>query len=133
MEVDLPLESKLESRISHSLIHMGFIGLVTWSGVKGLRKKGLERLKECLRVTLRKNLESVASTILEQAFNAKVPIKLPSLPPYRPGLDRTKHCRYHHNHGHNIEDYWALKDKIEELIQAGCLAIFVKEPGQRMT
>ncbi|KAG5126909.1 hypothetical protein JHK82_027744 [Glycine max] len=73
------------------------------------------------------------ATILEQAFNAKVPIKLPSLPPYRPGLDRTKHCRYHHNHGHNIEDYWALKDKIEELIQAGCLAIFVKEPGQRMT
>jgi len=55
-------ESKLESRISHSLIHMGFIGLVTWSGVKGLWKKGLERLKECLRVTLRKNLESVACT-----------------------------------------------------------------------
>ncbi|KAG5003736.1 hypothetical protein JHK86_027875 [Glycine max] len=78
-------------------------------------------------------LSKEKATILEQAFNAKVPIKLPSLPPYRPGLDRTKHCRYHHNHGHNIEDYWALKDKIEELIQAGCLAIFVKEPGQRMT
>ena len=55
-------ESQLKSKISHSLIHMGFIGLVTWSGVRGLWKKGLERLKECLRVILSKNLESVAHT-----------------------------------------------------------------------
>jgi len=38
------LESQLKSKISHSLIQMGFIGLVTWSGVRGLWKKGLERL-----------------------------------------------------------------------------------------
>jgi len=55
-------KSKLKSKISHSLIHMGFIGLVTWSGLRGLWKKGSERLKECLRVTLSKNLESVACT-----------------------------------------------------------------------
>ena len=51
-----------KSKISHSLIHMGFIGLVMLSGVRGLWKKGLERLKECLRVTLSKNLKSVACT-----------------------------------------------------------------------
>ena len=46
----------------HGLIHMGFIGLITWLGVTGLWKKGLERLKECLRVILSKNLKSVAFT-----------------------------------------------------------------------
>ncbi|KAG4967843.1 hypothetical protein JHK87_033494 [Glycine soja] len=33
-------------------------------------------------------------------------------------LDKIKHYRYNRNHGHNTEDCWALKDKIEELIQA---------------
>ena len=47
-------------KISHSLIHMDFIGL---AGVRGLWKKGSERLKECLRVILSKNLESVACTL----------------------------------------------------------------------
>ena len=55
-------ESQIKSKISHSLIDMGFIELVSWSRVRGLWKKGLERLKECLRVTLSKNLESVACT-----------------------------------------------------------------------
>ena len=61
-------ESKLKSKISHSLIHMGFIRLVTWSGVRGLWKKGLERLKDCLRVTLSKNLKSVACTFWAGLF-----------------------------------------------------------------
>ena len=39
-------ESQLKSKISHSLIHMDFIGLVTWSRVRGLWKKGSERPKE---------------------------------------------------------------------------------------
>ena len=51
-----------KSKISHFFIHMGFIRLITWSGVRRLWKKGLERLKECFRVTLSKNLESVACT-----------------------------------------------------------------------
>jgi len=50
MDFLLKCESKLKSKTSHSLIHMGFIRLVTWSGVRGLWKKGSERLKECLRV-----------------------------------------------------------------------------------
>jgi len=49
-------KSKLKSKISHSLIYMGFIGLVIWSGVRGLWKKGSNRLKECLKVILSKNL-----------------------------------------------------------------------------
>ncbi|KAG5007014.1 hypothetical protein JHK85_025556 [Glycine max] len=71
--------------------------------------------------------------ILEQDFNVEVPIQLPPIPPSRPSLDRTKYCRYHHNHGHNIKDCWALKDKIEELIQAGYLAQFVEKPNKNKT
>ncbi|KAG5085806.1 hypothetical protein JHK82_053203 [Glycine max] len=58
------------------------------------------------------------TTILEEAFNTEVPIKLPLPLPPSSGLDMTKYYRYHHSYGHNAEDYWALKDKIEELIQA---------------
>ena len=57
-------KSKLKSKSSHSLIHMGFIWLVKWSRVRGLWKKGLERFKECLRVILGKNIESLACTFI---------------------------------------------------------------------
>ena len=40
-------ESKSKSKNSHSLIHMGFIGLVTWSGGKKAMK---EKIKEAQRV-----------------------------------------------------------------------------------
>ena len=66
------------------------------------------------------------TTILEEAFNTEVPIKLPLPLPPSSGLDMTKYYRYHHSYGHNAEDYWALKDKIEELIQARYLTQFVK-------
>jgi len=61
-------ESKLKSTISHSSIHMDFIGLVTWSGVRRLWKKRSERPKECLRVILSKNLKSVACTFIHVNF-----------------------------------------------------------------
>jgi len=44
----------------------------------------------------------------------------------------TKHCKYHRSYGHNTKDCWVLKDKIEELIQAGCLAQFVKRPDNNL-
>ncbi|KAH1221831.1 hypothetical protein GmHk_12G035160 [Glycine max] len=62
------------------------------------------------------------ATILEEVFNVEIPIQLPPIPPPRPGLDKTKNYRYHHNYGHNTEDCWALKDKMEKLIQVGYLA-----------
>jgi len=61
-------ESQLKSKTSHSLIHMGFIGLVMWSGVRGLWKKGSERLKEYLKVILSKNLKSVAFNLFISTF-----------------------------------------------------------------
>ncbi|KAG4962935.1 hypothetical protein JHK82_039614 [Glycine max] len=67
-------------------------------------------------------LTAKRATILEEAFNIEIPIKLPLALPPRPGLDRIKHCKYHRSYGHNTEDYWTLKDKIEELMQAGYLA-----------
>ena len=66
------LESKLQSKISHSLIHMGFIGLVTRSGVRGLWKKGFERPKKCLRVILSKNLESIVCTFIHFNFYVRL-------------------------------------------------------------
>ena len=47
---------------------MDFIGLVIWSGVRRLWRKALERLKECLRVILSKNLKSVACTFIHFNF-----------------------------------------------------------------
>ena len=41
------------------------------------------------------------TTILEEAFNAEVPIKLPLPLPPRLGLDRTNVCRYHRSYDHN--------------------------------
>jgi len=66
--VQVPFQNPNSRKINLSLIHMGFIGLVTWSGVRGLWKKGSERLKECLRVILSKNLKSVACTLIH--FNS---------------------------------------------------------------
>jgi len=62
------LEFQLKSKISHSLIHMGFTGLIMWSRVREPWKKGLERLKECLRVILSKNLESLACILFISTF-----------------------------------------------------------------
>jgi len=59
------------------------------------------------------------TTILEEAFNLEVPIRLPLTKPPGPGLGATKYYRYHHGIGHNTEHYWALKDNIEKLIQTG--------------
>ena len=41
-------------------------------------------------------------------------------------VDQKKKCRYHQNAGHSTEECQALKDKIEELIQAGHLRRFVR-------
>lgn len=46
--------------------------------------------------------------------------------PFMLGLNATKYCMYHRGIGHNTKDYWALNDKIEELIQDRYLAQFVK-------
>ena len=68
------------------------------------------------------------TTILEEAFNLEVPIRLPPMKPPRPVLYATKYYRFHHGIGHNTKHYWAVKDKIEELIQVGYLAKFIKRP-----
>ena len=62
------------------------------------------------------------TTILEEAFNVDVLMKLPSPLPPRPRLDKTKYCRYDCSYDHNTKDCWALKDKIKELMWAGYIA-----------
>ena len=71
--------------------------------------------------------------ILEEAFNLEVPIQLTKMKPPRPGSDATKYNRYHRGIDHNTKDCWALNDKIEELIQAGYLAQFVKKPNNHQS
>ena len=63
--------------------------------------------------------------ILEEALNADL-ISPPRKVPTPPHADTTKHCRYHRNYGHTTEECFTLKDKIEDLIQAGHLKRFVK-------
>ncbi|XP_068484963.1 uncharacterized protein [Phaseolus vulgaris] len=71
--------------------------------------------------------------ILDEALNAEL------IPPPRKvaspnNADRRKQCRYHQNTGHSTDECQALKDKIEELIQAGHLCRFVRngrdQPGR---
>ncbi|XP_020224265.1 uncharacterized protein LOC109806305 [Cajanus cajan] len=63
--------------------------------------------------------------ILEEASNNNV-LTLP-LPGHNPNnADRTKHCRYHRNHDHTTEKCRTLRDRIEELIQAGHLGQYVQ-------
>ncbi|GAV66140.1 hypothetical protein CFOL_v3_09650 [Cephalotus follicularis] len=50
----------------------------------------------------------------------KVPIQWP--PPLRIPVDKrdsSKYCRYHRDHGHDMEDYRQLKNQIEDLIRKG--------------
>lgn len=70
------------------------------------------------------------ATILEQAFNMEVPLQLPPATSSKPGADKTKYYRFHDNYGHTTEDCRALKDRIEELIQAGYVARFVRRPQE---
>ncbi|XP_020239947.1 uncharacterized protein LOC109818829 [Cajanus cajan] len=62
--------------------------------------------------------------ILDEVANTD----LISLPP--PGhtptnVDKSKHCRNRHKFGHTIEEFWTLRDKIEELTQASHLGQYV--------
>ncbi|XP_027922692.1 uncharacterized protein LOC114180581 [Vigna unguiculata] len=73
-------------------------------------------------------LVSNRARILEEALNTDI-ITAPRRAPTPPNADTTKHCRYHRNYGHTTEECFTLKDKIEELIQAGHLRRFVKREG----
>ncbi|XP_017428782.1 uncharacterized protein LOC108336846 [Vigna angularis] len=70
-------------------------------------------------------LNAPRARILEEALSADL---LPPLKPIRPSknADGTKHCTYHLNIGHTIEECTILRDKVEELVRAGHLRRFVK-------
>ena len=77
-------------------------------------------------------LVSNRARILEEALNTDL-ITAPRRVPTPPNANTTKHCWYHRNYGHTTEDCFTLKDKIEELIQAGHLRRFVKREGGRFS
>nr|KYP57290.1 hypothetical protein KK1_003549 [Cajanus cajan] len=63
--------------------------------------------------------------ILEEASNNNL-LALPP-PGHTPSsADKSKHCRYHRNHGHTTEECRTLRERIEELIQAGHLGQYVQ-------
>ncbi|KAG5099745.1 hypothetical protein JHK82_044797 [Glycine max] len=78
-------------------------------------------------------LHSMLLVLRPEAFNAEIPIQLPPTPHPRLGLNITKHCKYPHNHDHNTEDCWTLKDKIEELTHVGYPTQFVKKLDDNRT
>jgi len=62
--------------------------------------------------------------ILEEALSTDIlPIPRQAVTPKN--ADTTKHFRFHQNYGHTNKECVVLKDKIEELIQAGHLRQFV--------
>ncbi|XP_020235004.1 uncharacterized protein LOC109814899 [Cajanus cajan] len=69
--------------------------------------------------------------ILEEASNSNLLTLRP--PGHSPNnTDRTKHCRYHRNHGHTTEECRTLRDRIEELVQAGHLGQYIqRQQGHR--
>jgi len=69
--------------------------------------------------------------VLEEALNADL-LPTPRRAATPRNADTSKHCRFHQNYGHSTEECIALKDKIEELIQAGHLKQFVKRIPEQM-
>jgi len=63
--------------------------------------------------------------ILDEALNTEL-IHPPRKMANPNNADRRKQCRYHQNSGLSTEECQALKDKIEELIQAGNLRRFFR-------
>ncbi|XP_017431886.1 uncharacterized protein LOC108339258 [Vigna angularis] len=71
-------------------------------------------------------LNAPREKILQEALSADLlpePVKRPT----PSGADESKHCAYHKNMGHTTEECMTLKDKIEELIQAGKLKKYIRD------
>jgi hypothetical protein len=56
-------------------------------------------------------------------------IRFPKKLPVKPGMDKTKYCRYHKSYGHITEDCVHLKNAIEIMLQKGLLQK-VREKGR---
>ncbi|XP_058786759.1 uncharacterized protein LOC131661292 [Vicia villosa] len=54
-------------------------------------------------------------------------VRFPKSMSARPNMDKSKFCRFHKGHGHNIEDCIHLKDAIEILIREGHLKQYAKK------
>jgi len=75
-------------------------------------------------------LNTNITRILQEAMAAEIiPAPRKAKTPER--ANHRKHCEYHKNHGHHIKEYIGLKDRIEELIQAGQLRCFVRSGNSR--
>jgi len=55
-------------------------------------------------------------------------VKVKQLTPLkpRPGMDLSKYCSFHRRYGHKTDDYYQLKDAIEQLIREGKLQDYVQ-------
>ncbi|XP_020224277.1 uncharacterized protein LOC109806318 [Cajanus cajan] len=76
-----------------------------------------EKLKVSNETNLKRSCQEVANTDL---------ISLPPLAHTSANVDKSKHFRYHRNFGQTTKECWTLRDKIEELVQAGHLGQYVQ-------
>ncbi|XP_068483323.1 uncharacterized protein [Phaseolus vulgaris] len=77
-------------------------------------------------------LNANRARVLQEAMAAEIiPPPRKTRTPER--ADHTKHCEYHKNHGHHTGECIGLKDRIEELIQAGQLKRFVQGGNARIS
>jgi len=76
-------------------------------------------------------IDTTRAQILQEAMATElIPPPRKARTPYL--VDKSKHCQYHKNHGHHTEECVALKDQIEELVEAGQLRRFVRDGGIRI-
>ncbi|XP_017417568.1 uncharacterized protein LOC108328242 [Vigna angularis] len=71
-------------------------------------------------------LNAPRERILWEALSADL-LPEPMKRPTPSGADESKHCAYHKNMGHTTQECVTLKDKIEELIQAGKLKKYIRD------
>jgi len=87
------------------------------------RDRGVQRSREGPRnpkFSKYTPLNTGRARILEEALSVEL-IPAPWKFPSSPNVNRSRHCRYHRNYSHTTKESMALKEKIEELSQAGHL------------
>ncbi|XP_017441044.1 uncharacterized protein LOC108346478 [Vigna angularis] len=74
-------------------------------------------------------LSATRTRVMEEALQADLLTLIQA--PTPKNVDGQKHCKYHQNLGHDIEDCGTLRDMLEELVREGHLKRYVQEEKSR--
>ncbi|KAJ1375619.1 hypothetical protein SESBI_50808 [Sesbania bispinosa] len=87
-----------------------------------------------IRLIILVEREEVSTRMMEGLNQGRLPIRPPQITTTSrgevKGLDLNKWCDYHRAKGHDTENIWTLRHKIEHLIKEGFLGRYVREDDQ---